>query len=103
MYILFLKVFSFNFFPVCQEYFHSIFPVCQEYFHFSFSPFARNIFIQVYPRLPGTDWVDPQDPTVIAENELLSAASSIEAAAKKLSQLQPRKQAKVSGGMVTSH
>ncbi|XP_052786529.1 talin-1-like isoform X4 [Mya arenaria] len=43
---------------------------------------------------PGTDWVDPQDPTVIAENELLSAASSIEAAAKKLSQLQPRKKVK---------
>jgi len=39
---------------------------------------------------PGTDWVDPLDPTVIAENELLSAANSIEAAAKKLAQLQPR-------------
>jgi len=38
----------------------------------------------------GTDWVDPLDPTVIAENELLSAANSIEAAAKKLAQLQPR-------------
>jgi len=34
--------------------------------------------------------VDPLDPTVIAENELLSAANSIEAAAKKLAQLQPR-------------
>lgn len=43
----------------------------------------------------GTDWVDPEDPTVIAENELLTAANSIEAAAKKLSQLQPRRKAKV--------
>ena len=45
---------------------------------------------------PGTDWVDPEDPTVIAENELLTAASSIEAAAKKLSQLKPRPERKVS-------
>lgn len=41
--------------------------------------------------LKGTDWVDPDDPTVIAENELLGAASSIDAAAKKLAQLQPRR------------
>lgn len=44
--------------------------------------------------IKGTDWVDPDDPTVIAENELLNAASSIEAAAKKLSQLKPRQAAK---------
>ena len=43
----------------------------------------------------GTDWVDPEDPTVIAESELLTAAKSIEAAAQKLSQLKPRKKAKV--------
>nr|XP_022305900.1 talin-1-like isoform X8 [Crassostrea virginica] len=42
----------------------------------------------------GTDWVDPEDPTVIAESELLTAAKSIEAAAQKLSQLKPRKKAK---------
>ncbi|XP_025081470.1 talin-1-like isoform X4 [Pomacea canaliculata] len=42
----------------------------------------------------GADWVDPEDPTVIAENELLSAASSIEAAAKKLSALKPRQAAR---------
>ncbi|KAK3096284.1 hypothetical protein FSP39_025308 [Pinctada imbricata] len=41
-----------------------------------------------------TDWVDPEDPTVIAESELLGAANSIEAAAKKLAQLKPRKKAK---------
>uniref|UniRef100_A0AAR2L5U6 Talin 1 n=1 Tax=Pygocentrus nattereri TaxID=42514 RepID=A0AAR2L5U6_PYGNA len=35
-------------------------------------------------------WVDPEDPTVIAENELLGAAAAIEAAAKKLEQLKPR-------------
>ena len=44
----------------------------------------------------GTDWVDPHDPTVIAESELLSAANAIEAAAKKLTQLKPRVQPKVS-------
>uniref|UniRef100_A0A0B7BNT7 I/LWEQ domain-containing protein n=1 Tax=Arion vulgaris TaxID=1028688 RepID=A0A0B7BNT7_9EUPU len=42
----------------------------------------------------GTDWIDPDDPTVIAENELLTAASSIEAAAKKLALLKPRQQTK---------
>ncbi|XP_055955771.1 talin-2-like isoform X4 [Patella vulgata] len=40
--------------------------------------------------IPGQDWVDPDDPTVIAENELLGAANSIEAAAKKLAALKPR-------------
>lgn len=39
----------------------------------------------------GTDWVDPDDPTVIAENELLGAAASIDAASKKLASLRPRK------------
>nr|CAD7594785.1 unnamed protein product [Timema genevievae] len=39
----------------------------------------------------GTDWVDPDDPTVIAENELLGAAASIDAAAKKLASLRPRR------------
>ena len=43
----------------------------------------------------GSDWVDPNDPNVIAEQELLSAASAIEAAAKKLAQLRPRKKPKV--------
>jgi hypothetical protein len=38
----------------------------------------------------GTDWEDPEDPTVIAENELLGAASSIDAAAKTLANLRPR-------------
>jgi len=40
--------------------------------------------------------VDPEDPTVIAETELLGAAASIEAAAKKLEQLKPRAKPKVS-------
>ncbi len=43
----------------------------------------------------GTEWVDPEDPTVIAETELLGAAASIEAAAKKLEQLKPRAKPKV--------
>lgn len=47
--------------------------------------------------LAGTEWVDPEDPTVIAENELLGAAAAIEAAAKKLEQLKPRAKPKVRG------
>jgi talin len=46
--------------------------------------------------LKGNDWVDPEDPTVIAENELLGAANAIESAAKKLSSLQPRQKNEVS-------
>lgn len=42
--------------------------------------------------LKGSDWIDPEDPTVIAENELLGAAASIDAAAKKLANLRPRQQ-----------
>lgn len=42
--------------------------------------------------LKGSDWVDPEDPTVIAENELLGAAASIDAAARKLANLRPRRQ-----------
>lgn len=41
--------------------------------------------------------MDPEDPTVIAENELLGAAAAIEAAAKKLEQLKPRAKPKVRG------
>lgn len=40
--------------------------------------------------------MDPEDPTVIAENELLGAAASIDAAAKKLASLRPRKSLQVS-------
>ncbi|KAK4327375.1 hypothetical protein Pmani_002156 [Petrolisthes manimaculis] len=40
--------------------------------------------------LKGLDWEDPDDPTVIAENELLGAANSIDAAARKLMSLRPR-------------
>ncbi|XP_072463064.1 talin-1 isoform X1 [Notamacropus eugenii] len=46
--------------------------------------------IQAAEAMKGTEWVDPDDPTVIAENELLGAAAAIEAAAKKLEQLKPR-------------
>ena len=38
------------------------------------------------------DWVDPSDPTFIAENELNNAAKSIEAAAAKLALLKPRRE-----------
>uniref|UniRef100_A0A8D3AHD5 Talin-1 n=1 Tax=Scophthalmus maximus TaxID=52904 RepID=A0A8D3AHD5_SCOMX len=46
--------------------------------------------IQAAEAMKGTEWVDPEDPTVIAENELLGAAAATEAAAKKLEQLRPR-------------
>uniref|UniRef100_A0A8C5M313 Talin 2 n=1 Tax=Leptobrachium leishanense TaxID=445787 RepID=A0A8C5M313_9ANUR len=46
--------------------------------------------IQTTETMKGNEWVDPEDPTVIAETELLGAAASIEAAAKKLEQLRPR-------------
>uniref|UniRef100_A0A8C7E6W5 Talin 2 n=1 Tax=Naja naja TaxID=35670 RepID=A0A8C7E6W5_NAJNA len=46
--------------------------------------------IQSAEAMKGTEWVNPEDPTVIAETELLGAAASIEAAAKKLEQLKPR-------------
>jgi hypothetical protein len=36
--------------------------------------------------------VDPDDPMLIAENELLGAAESIEKAAKKLASLKPRRE-----------
>ncbi|KAF7669193.1 hypothetical protein LDENG_00230790, partial [Lucifuga dentata] len=46
--------------------------------------------IQTAEAMKGSEYVDPEDPTVIAETELLGAAASIEAAAKKLEQLKPR-------------
>ena len=44
--------------------------------------------------LKDEDWVDPSDPTFIAENELLNAAKSIENAALKLAALKPRRELK---------
>ena len=43
-------------------------------------------------KLKGGDWVDPEDPMLIAENELLNAALSIEKAAKRLATLRPKKE-----------
>ncbi|XP_053720524.1 talin-2 isoform X1 [Synchiropus splendidus] len=51
--------------------------------------------IQTAEAMKGSEWVDPEDPTVIAETELLGAAASIEAAAKKLEQLKPRAKPKL--------
>ena len=53
------------------------------------------VLAQTAELLKGADWVDPDDPTLIAENELLGAAQTFEQAAKKLSTLKPR--ADVSG------
>jgi len=44
--------------------------------------------------MKGNEFEDPDDPTVIAENELLGAANSIDAAAKKLEKLRPRRSVK---------
>ena len=49
-------------------------------------------------RMKGEDWVDPEDPMLIAENELLSAAEAIEQAARNLETLRPRSQV---GGQVS--
>ncbi|XP_048523491.1 talin-1 isoform X1 [Dendroctonus ponderosae] len=51
--------------------------------------------VNLAKRLKGSDWVDPNDPTVIAEKELLGAAASIDAAAEKLANLRPRQNIKV--------
>uniref|UniRef100_A0AAQ5XM74 FERM domain-containing protein n=1 Tax=Amphiprion ocellaris TaxID=80972 RepID=A0AAQ5XM74_AMPOC len=51
--------------------------------------------VQTAEAMKGSEYVDPEDPTVIAETELLGAAASIEAAAKKLEQLKPRAKPKV--------
>jgi len=58
------------------------------------------VLAQTAEILKGQDWVDPDDPMLIAENELLGAAESIEKAAKKLSTLKPRKE--VTGHKVTN-
>lgn len=50
--------------------------------------FSRRIKVSYHL---GNDWVSPEDPTIIAENELLGAAESIDAAAKKLASLRPRR------------
>ncbi|PSN52989.1 Talin-1 [Blattella germanica] len=63
----------------------------------SLPPISRRIaqcvteLVTAAEMLKGSDWVDPDDPTVIAENELLGAAASIDAAAKKLASLRPRR------------
>ena len=59
---------------------------------------SRNIAIGVTKmakmseKLKGEDWVDPEDPMLIAENELLNAALSIEKAPKRLATLRPKKE-----------
>lgn len=54
------------------------------------NPLSSSNTFEILHRNLGTDWEDPEDPTVIAENELLGAASSIDAAAIKLANLRPR-------------
>lgn len=43
--------------------------------------------------------MNPEDPNVIAESELLGAAASIEAAARKLANLKPRERPRVCTGI----
>jgi talin len=51
---------------------------------------TATMMAQVAEKLKGSDWVDPEDPMLVAENELLSAAEAIEQAAKNLAILRPR-------------
>lgn len=60
-----------------------------------FSPALRRDVTLLTFSPAGSDWVDPDDPCAIAETELLGAASSIDAAAKKLASLRPRRAVKV--------
>ena len=53
-------------------------------------------------QLKDDDWVNPEDPTFIAENELMAAARSIENAGKKLSQLKPRREIKGKVSTITN-
>ncbi|XP_077954054.1 talin-2-like isoform X2 [Gasterosteus aculeatus] len=55
---------------------------------------------QTAEAMKGSEYVDPEDPTVVAETELLGAAASIEAAAKKLEQLKPRAKPKQADEML---
>eukprot|EP00117_Sycon_ciliatum_P044924 scpid3709/ scgid32340/ Talin-1 len=59
--------------------------------------------IQSAEVLKGTDWVNPDDPNVQAENELLAAASAIEAAAKKLTALRKREDAQEADPSLNFH
>ncbi|KAJ0069938.1 hypothetical protein NL108_017255 [Boleophthalmus pectinirostris] len=52
--------------------------------------------LQAAENMRGSECVDTEETTVIAETELLGAAASIEAAAKKLEQLKPREKPKAS-------
>uniref|UniRef100_A0A8C9Z704 Talin 2 n=1 Tax=Sander lucioperca TaxID=283035 RepID=A0A8C9Z704_SANLU len=58
--------------------------------------------VQTAEAMKGSECVDPEDPTVIAETELLGAAASIEAAAKKLEQLKPRAKPKVGSNLANA-
>lgn len=53
---------------------------------------AKNVkeLVAMAQLLKGSDMVDPYDPTFIAENELIKAANTIDAAAQKLKNLRPR-------------
>ncbi len=46
-------------------------------------------------KITGNEYEDPDDPVASATNELLGAANSIDAAAKKLEKLRPRRSVKV--------
>jgi len=54
---------------------------------------VNNVVNAASDLIPG-GYVDPNDPNVIAERELLSAANAIEAAAKKLAALKPAEKAR---------
>jgi talin len=52
---------------------------------------SLTVLVGLAQSLKGSDWEEPNDPTVIAEHELNNAAVLIEAAAQKLASLKPRR------------
>jgi talin len=64
--------------------------------------YGRNVahavtdIVNIAESMKSSDMVDPEDPTEIAESELMSAADAIESAAKKLARLKPRAKTEVS-------
>lgn len=58
-------------------------------------PYYVSELLAVADSLKGIEWADPSNFTIVAENELLGAAASIDAAAKKLADIRPRRNIQV--------
>jgi len=86
LYVLSQDIFTiFPVVPTCSKPF-----VCNAFLTDTTKPYALIVVV-----ISGSNWVNPEDPNVIAENELLGAAAAIEAAARKLAELKPKPRPKV--------